>query len=123
MLKPVTTYGMVLVGLITVAAQIIIFYVRFGRWNNASTYTDYLLFFLSGALGGWILTYILNRQVSGAQRRVVLIAFLLASPIALMLMLAGGLIGPLGVLIFPQIPWALLAWLGSSVGKLIFREG
>ena len=100
-----------------------IFYARFRRWNADSTFPDYLLFFLAGALGGWILTYVLNRQISGAQRLVVLIAFLLASPIALMMMLAGGLIGPLGVLIFPQIPWALFAWIGSSVGMLIFREG
>ena len=122
MLKPVTSYGMLLVGLFTVAAQILIFYARFGRWNNDSTFTDYLLFFSAGAIGGWILTYFLNRQPSSAKRRAVLIAFVLASPISLMMMLAGGLIGPLGVLIFPQIPWAFLAWLGSSVGKLIFRE-
>lgn len=123
MLKPVSFYWIPLVGLLSVAAHIIIYYARFHRWNTVSKFTDYLLFFVAGALGGWILTYVLNRQISGAQRLVVLIAFLLASPIALMVMLAGGLLGPLGVLIFPQIPWALFAWIGSSVGMLIFREG
>jgi len=47
----------------------------------------------------------------------VLIAFLLATPLSLLLMLAGGMLGPLGVILFPQIPWALLAWLGSLLGR------
>jgi hypothetical protein len=105
------------VGLLSVAAQILTFYVRFGRWNTDSTFTDYLLFFLAGAIGGGILTYFLNRQSTPKQRRAVLIAFLLASPLALILMLAGGLLGWIGILLFPQIPWALFTWIGSLVGR------
>ncbi|HJS19139.1 MAG TPA: hypothetical protein VJ785_10330 [Anaerolineales bacterium] len=108
-------------GLLSVAAQIIVFYARFGRWNTDSVFTDYLLFFLSGALGGWILIFFLNRQPSSANRRAVWIAFLVASPIALLMMLAGGMLGPLGVLIFPQIPWAIFTWVGSWMGKLVAR--
>jgi hypothetical protein len=48
-----------------------------------------------------------------------LLAFLLASPIALTLMIDGGLLGSIGVLIFPQIPWVQLAWLGGLVGKFL----
>ena len=105
------------VGLLSVAAQVIIFYARFGRWNTDSTFTDYLLFFLAGALGGWILTAFLNRSPASAASRAVWIAFLLASPFALVMMLVGGVLGPLGVLIFPQIPWALFTWVGSLLGK------
>jgi hypothetical protein len=43
--------------------------------------------------------------------------FLLASPIALLAMLGGGLLGPIGVLVFPQIPWALFTWIGSLAGR------
>ena len=103
------------VGVLSVAAQILTFYVRFGRWNTDSTFVDYLLFFLAGSLGGWILVYFLNRRTTKSW--IVLTAFLLASPIALIMMLAGGLLGWFGVLLFPQIPWALFTWIGSLVGR------
>ena len=103
------------VGVFSVAAQILTFYARFGRWNTDSTFVDYLQFFLAGALGGWILSYFLNRQT--AKSWIILTAFLLASPLALIMMLAGGLLGWFGVLLFPQIPWALFTWLGSLVGR------
>jgi hypothetical protein len=72
---------------------------------------------VAGALGGLILIDFLNREESPRARRIVLIAFLLASPFALILMLAGGLFGPLGVLIAPQIVWALFTWLGAYVSQ------
>jgi hypothetical protein len=105
------------VGLLSVAAQIILFYARFGRWNMDAAYTDFLLFFLAGAIGGWILSFFLNRQTSSSKRRMVGIAFLLASPIALLLVLAGGILGPLGVLILPQIPWATFTGVGTWLGR------
>jgi len=108
-----------LVGLLSAAAQIITFYARFGRWNTDSTFIDYLLFFLAGTLGGLILIYFLNRQTSIAKRWTVLIAFLLVSPAAMLFMLAGGLLGWISVLIFPQIPWALFTWIGSLVGRWV----
>jgi len=39
----------------------------------------------------------------------------------LITMIAGGLLGPIGVLLFPQIPWALFTWIGSLVAKFISR--
>lgn len=105
------------VGLFCVAAQIILFYARFGRWNTDATFTEYLLFFLAGAIGGWILTFFLNRYPSSPNRQAIWVAFLLASPFALLLMLAGGILGPLGVLILPQIPWTIFTWVGAWVGK------
>jgi hypothetical protein len=44
-----------LVGLLAIAAQVVAFYVRFGRWNTDAFILDYLLIFLAGALGGLIL--------------------------------------------------------------------
>jgi hypothetical protein len=111
-----------LVGLLTVAAQVLTFYVRFGRWNTDAFIVDYLLIFLAGALGGFILVYFLNRQSSLDARFIVVIAFLLASPIALFMMIGGGLLGILGILILPQIPWALFTWIGAFVGKRLSRS-
>jgi hypothetical protein len=109
------------VGLLSILAQIVTFYVRFGFFNTQASFANYAAFFLAGTLGGCILIYFLNLQTSPRARRVVLIAFLLASPLALIMMLAGGLIGPIGVLIAPQIPWALFTWLGALVGRRVSR--
>jgi hypothetical protein len=121
-MKKVSWYWALLVGLLVVAAQVITFYIRFGRWNTNAFIVDYLLIFLAGALGGLILIYFLNRQPSSDARFIVTIAFLLATPLALIMMIAGGLLGIPGILIFPQIPWALFSWIGSLVAKRVSRR-
>jgi hypothetical protein len=122
-MKPVPAYWALLVGLLTIAAQVLIYYVRFGSLNTVSPFIDYLFIFLAGSLGGSILVFFLNRHESTRARWIVLIAFLLASPIALIMMLGGGLLGPLGVLIFPQFPWGIFMGLGSLVGRFASKGG
>ena len=121
-MKKVPLYWALIVGLLVVAAQVITFYVRFGRWNTDAFFLDYLLMFLAGALGGLILIYFQNQQPSVDARFIVTIAFLLASPLALIMMIAGGLLGVIGILLFPQIPWALFSWIGSLVGRRVSRS-
>jgi hypothetical protein len=111
----------VVVGLLSIVAQVVVFYLRFGFFNTQASFENYVAFFLAGTLGGSVLMWFLNRETSPRGRRIVLIAFLLASPLALIMMLAGGLFGPIGVLIAPQIPWALFTWLGALVSKRISR--
>lgn len=118
-MKSISAYWAFLVGLLCVAGQVITYYLRFGRWNTESPVTDYLFFFLAGSLGGLIMIFFLNRQTSTRGRLSVLIAFLLASPIALTIMLLGGRLGWPGVLLAPQIPWGLFSWLGSLGEKLV----
>jgi hypothetical protein len=122
MKKKISVYWLIAVGLLSVAAQALVFYARFNRWNTDSSFLDYAMFFVSGCLGGWILVYFLNIQDSLAGRWSVLIAFLLASPISLSLMVGGGLFGPLGVTILPSIPWALFCRLGSATGQLLSKD-
>ena len=121
-LQKVSFYWALLVGLLSPVAQSLEYYIRFDRWNTEATLTEYLLFFLAGTLGGVILIFFMNRQASTKRRWVVLIAFLLASWIALIMMIAGGLLGPIGVLLFPQIPWALFTWIGSWLAQFIVRD-
>ena len=121
-MKQVSLYRALVVGLLVVIAQVVTFYIRFGRWNTDAFILDYVLIFLAGTLGGLILIYFLNRQSTSDARFIVLIAFLLASPIALFMMIAGGLLGIPGILLFPQIPWALFTWIGSLVGKRVSRK-
>jgi hypothetical protein len=121
-MKKVSLVWAFVVGLLVVAAQVITFYIRFGRWNTNAFFVDYLLIFFAGTLGGLILITFLNRQPSSDARFIVTIAFLLGSPLALIMMIAGGLLGVLGILIFPQIPWALFTWIGSLVGRRVSRS-
>lgn len=121
-MKKISLYWSLMIGLLTIAYQVVTFYVRFNRWNTDAFFFDYILFFLAGTLGGLILIYFLNKQTSAAKRWVVLIAFLLATPIAMISALGGGLLGWFGVILFPQIPWALMGWIGSLVGKWILKD-
>jgi hypothetical protein len=120
-MKSISAYWALLVGLLSVAAQVITYFLRFGRWNTEATFIEYLFFFLAGSLGGSILVFFLNRQTSMRGRWIVSIMFLLISPVALLLMIVGGLFGLLGGLILPLIPWALFSWLGSLLGRFISR--
>ncbi|MBT3321486.1 MAG: hypothetical protein HN392_04290 [Anaerolineae bacterium] len=121
-MKKTQTYWALLVGFLSVVVQIAIFYLRFGKWNVSSSMLDYVLFFLAGILGGLILIYFLNRQNSKTAWLVTLLAFLLASPISIIMMVGGGLLGPIGVLVFPQIPWALFTWLGGLAGNFFAKK-
>jgi hypothetical protein len=122
LMKKTQIYWALVVGLLSIVAQIATFYMRFGKWNVSSTMLDYVLFFLTGTLGGLILIFFLNRQNSKTAWSVTLLAFLLASPIAMVMMVGGGLLGSIGVLIFPQIPWALFAWIGGLVGNFFAKK-
>ncbi|HXQ37332.1 MAG TPA: hypothetical protein VN843_25205 [Anaerolineales bacterium] len=121
-MKKISLYWIPVVGLLTIAGQVIWYFLRFGVWNAEATAGEYFLFFLAGGVGGWVLISFLNRQATTRRRWAVLVAFLMASPVALFVMILGGLVGPFGVLVAPLIPWALAAWLGSLIGKLISRE-
>jgi DMSO reductase anchor subunit len=120
-MKKLSVYWALLVGLLSVVVQVLTYYIRFGKWNEFSTAVDYIMFFLAGTLGGSILIYFLNRQTSKTAWWVVMLVFLLASPVAMFMMLGGGLLGPFGVLIFPQIPWTLFTWIGALIAKFITR--
>ncbi|WKZ35267.1 MAG: hypothetical protein QY332_16765 [Anaerolineales bacterium] len=120
-MKTLSVYWILLTGALSALWQVATYYLRFGQLNPHALLTDYLLFFLAGALGGWILLFFFNRQTTNKARWSVLIAFLLAFPVAMFFMLGGGLLGWVGTLLFPQIPFALFTWIGSLVGKSISR--
>ena len=121
-MKTVSVLWSLLVGLLSIIVEVLAFYVRFGDWNMQSPFIDYFFFFLTGTMGGWILVFFLNRQTTVRARWIVLSAFLLACPIALTLMVLGGLFGWPGVFFLPQIPWGLLTWAGSLTGKYVLKS-
>jgi hypothetical protein len=122
-MKSIPAYWALLTGLLSVIAQGIFYFLRFGQWNTQSPFSDYLFFFLAGSLGGLILVFFLNRQTSSRGRWIVMLMFLLISPISLFFMLGGGLFGPFGLLLLPQVPWGLFSWLGSLLARFVSRPG
>lgn len=112
-----------LVGLISVIWQVLSYYFRFGQLNPYAPWLDYVWFFLSGTLGGLILILFLNRQSANRAWWSVLTAFVLGTPVAMIFMVGGGLLGFIGILLFPQLPWFIFTWLGSLVGKFLSRGG
>ncbi len=111
-----------LIGLLFPIAQAAIYYFRFGQLNPYATVLDYLLFFLAGALGALVLIPLLRRSRTPAARWIVLLAFLLATPLAIAGMVGGGLFGPVGVVLLPAILWAIFAGIGYGIGRLVSRK-
>jgi len=110
------------VGTLALLWQVFSYYFRFGQFNPHAAWTDYLWFFLSGVLGGLLLAFFLSRQHADKGRWTVLTAFALATPVAMIFMLGGGLLGALGTLFFPQVPWLVFTWVGSLLGKFLGRR-
>jgi hypothetical protein len=110
-----------LMGLFFPILQGTIYYLRFGILNPYAGVLDYVLFFLGGALGGLILIALLRRSLTKAAKWSVLLAFLLATPLATLGMLGGGLFGLLGIVLLPAVIWAIITGIGYGIGRLLSR--
>jgi uncharacterized membrane protein YedE/YeeE len=84
---------------------------------------DYSLFFLAGALGGIVLITLLRYSRNKVTNRSVIVAFLLASPLAVLGMLAGSLFGLFGVILLPAAIWTVLTGIGFGLGRFLSRTG
>jgi hypothetical protein len=110
------------IGLFFPVFQVAIYYLRFGRLNPYAPLTDYALFFLAGTAGGLILIALLRRSRTKAAKWNVVIAFLLATPFAIFGMLGGGLLGPVGIVLFPALIWGIVTGIGYWIGKFISKR-
>lgn len=120
-MRSIPLWWALVVGAVSVIWQILTYYFRFGQFNPYAPISDYVWFFIGGSLGGLILVMFMNRQPVEKGRWAVLIAFVLATPVAMIFMVGGGLFGLVSTLIFPQIPWLIFTWIGSLVGRFISR--
>ena len=111
-----------LVGLLFPVLQGTIYYLRFGLLNPYAGFLDYFLFFLAGALGGLVLIALFQRSRTRAAKWIVLVAFLLATPLATLGALGGGLLGLFGVVLLPPVIWAAITGIGYLVGSLVSRK-
>lgn len=107
------------IGLMYPVIQVLIFIVRFGGFNTDVAPLDYVLFFAAGLIGALLLILFLRRSKSKAGRWIILTAYILAAPLAVAGMVVGGLLGPVGVVLFSLMPWLLFMWLGYLAGAFL----
>ena len=103
-----------LAGLGFCALQVALALLRFGRLPEGGPLGSVLfglaLFFAAGALA-YLLVRALLRGASRRWRRTMLVAAVVATPLAVAGSLMGGLFGPAGVLVWALLPYLLLVGL------------
>ena len=104
------------IGFVYPILQVMIYLFRFGKLNTLASPLDYLIYFIAGVTGALLLIFFLRRSRKRMGRWVILGTYLLAAPLALAGMVGGGLLGPIGVILFSLVPWALFIWLGYLAG-------
>src|SRR5512147_929466 len=117
--KRIPYWWSVPIGFVYPVLQVLIFLFRFRKLNTLGSPLDYLVFFAAGLAGALLLIFFLRRSRARVGRWVILCAYLLAVPLALAGMIVGGLLGPVGIILFSFVPWALFMWLGYLAGAFL----
>ena len=86
------------------------------EWVNPLMWIGLGLFFVTGGLIGLVIERLL-RGTTGRFRSLLVVATVLATPLAIGLSLVGGLFGPPGVLIYGLLPYLLLVGIPRLIGK------
>jgi hypothetical protein len=60
-MKPIPLSWALSVGFLSIVAQVLTYFLRFGQLHTQASPGEYVLFFLSGTLGGAILLFFLDR--------------------------------------------------------------
>ncbi len=110
------------VGLLFPVLQVLIFFMRFGRFDSEAPLTDYLLFFLGGALIGAGLIYFLRRSETPGTFRAAIIAFVISLPFALFGMVLGGTLGVVGVVMLGVSPAVFITGVGYFIGRALSKK-
>ena len=117
----------ILVGVCFCALQVAVFLARFGLANRAESampspgallgmLSGLFLFFVAGTLVG-LLARRLLRGHRGAWRAFLLVALAVATPFAVLLSLAGGLLGPPFVVVYALVPYLALVGIPVLIRK------
>ena len=97
--------------------QVLVAVIRFGTMHHSDPFglllalpgilSGLALFFIAGALIG-LLAQRLLRGVSGTPRVLILVGLAIATPLAVLFSLLGGLLGPHMVVIYALVPFLVL---------------
>lgn len=110
------------VGGLFVILQVLLFFLRFNSLNPDAAGVDYLYFFIGGTLVGLGLVYFLRRSETKGAYRGTLIGFIVGIPFALFGMLIGGLVGPVGSILFSMSPGIFVTGLGYFLGRTFSKK-
>jgi hypothetical protein len=120
--KKISFWWAGLIGLAFPVLQIAFYYLRFAELDPFTPWLDYLWYFLAGVAGALLLILLLQRSRTTLQKWIVLLAFLIAAPISTLMMRSGGVLGPLGMILFPLLNWLLFCGFGFLVGRFFSRK-
>ena len=112
----------VAVGVLFVVLQVLLYFFRFNSLNPDAPASDYLFFFIGGVIIGLGLIYLLRRSENKATYRGTLIGFVIGIPFALFGMLLGGLVGPLGSILFSMSPGIFMTTVGYFLGHTFSKK-
>lgn len=88
----------------------LIYLVRFGAFNASFSTIDIFLY-VNGVLS--VTLYVYFGQKSGGKWGLLCIPFVIALPVSLVGSLGGGLLGPVGTVIFGLVPFVIALPVGS----------
>lgn len=113
---------LIALGLLYYPLQQLIFYVRFGRFNATFHPMD-LLLEVVGVLAFLMLSYTLSTTKQSSARTLLWVLFLLvAVPLSLIGSVGGGLLGPLGIVVFGLVPVLLVLLLAKGVIRVFWKK-
>ncbi len=110
------------VGALFLVLQVLIYLFRFSSINTESSITDYLFFFIGGAMIGLALVYFLRRSETTGTSRATIIGFVIGIPFSLFGMMMGGLIGPIGSIILGMSPGIFITGVGYFLGRAFSKK-
>lgn len=108
------------VGLAWPVTHVLVFYLRFPENFGLDTVLESWVFVPFGLLGGVVLVMLFSRATTMVGQAAVMIGYLLASPVAFVGSLGGGLIfhPAIGALLYGGIPLLVGMGLGYGIGVL-----
>jgi len=92
----------------------VLFLFRFGRFNTDMSVVD-LFIVLVGIMSVLLLMYFAKKV--GEKKKLLFIPFVIAIPFSYIGALGGGLLGPVGVLVFGMIPFLITLPIGYALLK------
>lgn len=102
--------------------QAVILLVRTGSMTTGSPLSDYLIYFLAGALIGVGLVYLLRRSETPRTVRGTIVGFVIGMLFALFGMIVGGMVGGIGVLFLSVSPALFFTGVGYFIGRAFSKK-
>ncbi len=109
-------------GLMFVVLSLVSFLSGLGGSSADISLIDYVIIFLTGALIGVVLVYLLQRSESSAVFKATWIAFVVSLPFAMFGIIFGGIVGGVGIFILGLSPAVFIIGVGHYLGRIFVKK-